>query len=61
MALSGVARQNSFFMYDHQWLNQIDVHLNMSCQFMGKLEPVPLTNRKCQGYVYIKWEYWSTM
>ena len=29
--------------------------------FIAKYKPMNNYNRKCQDYVYIKWEYWSTM
>ena len=26
-----------------------------------KVRPAYCQNRKCQDYIYLKWEYWSTM
>ena len=37
-------------------------HWRASCDPIYKnLNIMKLTHRKCQDYVYIKWEYWSTM
>ena len=57
--------------YNPNLLKAIDSHVLFTALInngrMGKVydgndnEDEDEDGRKCQGYVYIKWEYWSTM